>query len=107
MCIVEVVVVVVAVSMPSFCFCFSISLVTVVVVVFVAITVVFVVVVVSDFLSCIGDIIFAAKDLHQLRLIIINVALHNVHAGSKQTLECSHIENWQRSYIEINYNIYR
>lgn len=102
MCIVEVVV---AVSMPSFCFCFSISLVTVVVV-FVAITVVFVVVV-SDFLSCIGDIIFAAKDLHQLRLIIINVALHNVHAGSKQTLECSHIENWQRLHIEINYNIYR
>lgn len=92
--------------MPSFCFCFSISLVTVVVVV--AITVVFVVVVdVSDFLSCIGDIIFAAKDLHQLRLIIINVALHDVHAGSKQTLECSHIENWQRLYIEINYNIYR
>lgn len=106
MCIVEAVVVVVAVSMPSFCFCFSISLVTVVVVV-VAITVVFVVVVVSDFLSCIGDIIFAAKDLHQLRLIIINVALHDVHAGSKQTLECSHIENWQRLYIEINYNIYR
>lgn len=104
MCIVEVVVVVVAVSMPSFCFCFSISLVTVVVV---AITVVFVVVVVSDFLSCIGDIIFAAKDLHQLRLIIINVALHDVHAGSKQTLECSHIENWQRLHIEINYNIYR
>lgn len=102
MCIVEVVV---AVSMPSFCFCFSISLVTVVVVV--AITVVFVVVVVSDFLSCIGDIIFAAKDLHQLRLIIINVALHDVHAGSKQTLECSHIENWQRLHIEINYNIYR
>lgn len=42
-----------------------------------------VVVVISDFLSCIGDIIFAAKYFNQLRFIVINVALHNIHAGTE------------------------
>lgn len=37
----------------------------------------------SDFLSCVGDIIFAAKDFNQLRLVVVNVALHNIHAGAK------------------------
>jgi len=47
----------------------------------------------SDFLSCIGDIVFAAKYLHQLRLVVVNVALHNIHAGTQQTLKCLDIQD--------------
>lgn len=46
----------------------------------------------SDFLSCIGDIVFAAKYLHQLRLVVVNVALHNIHAGTQQTLKRLNIQ---------------
>lgn len=47
----------------------------------------------SDFLSCIGDIVFAAKYLHQLRLVVVNVALHNIHAGTQQTLKGLNIQD--------------
>lgn len=34
-------------------------------------------------LSDIGDIIFTAKDFDQLRLVVVNVPLHDVHARTQ------------------------
>lgn len=45
-------------------------------------------------LSDVGDVVLAAEDLHQLRFVVADVALHEVHAGTEQPLECVHIQNW-------------
>jgi hypothetical protein len=38
-------------------------------------------------LTNIGDVSLLAKDLEQLGFIIVDIALHNFHAGSQETLK--------------------
>lgn len=51
----------------------------------------------SDFLSCIANVVFGAKDFDKLRLVVINVALHDLHAWSQQAFECSHLQDYKVS----------
>lgn len=47
----------------------------------------------SDFLSCIANVVFGAKDFDKLRLVVVNVALHDLHARAQQAFECSHLQD--------------
>lgn len=39
---------------------------------------------------------FWSKYLHKLFLVSINIAFHDVHARSQNTLKCSNIQNWKQ-----------
>lgn len=47
-------------------------------------------------LSDVRDVVFTAEDLDQLRLVVANVSLHNVHARTQEALECVHVQNCTR-----------
>lgn len=44
-------------------------------------------------LSDVRDVVFTAKDLDQLRLVVADVSLHNVHTRTQQALERVHVQN--------------
>lgn len=43
-----------------------------------------------------------AKYLHQLVLVVVDVALHDLHARTKQAFKCLHVQDWnKRNYYYI------
>lgn len=45
-------------------------------------------------LTVVCDVHGGAKQLHQLLLIVLKVALHDVHTRTEETLKGSHIQYW-------------
>lgn len=48
---------------------------------------------VVNILSHVGDVVFAAEDFYELRLIVADASLHKVHAWTEQSFECIHVQN--------------
>ena len=45
-------------------------------------------------LTVVCDVHGGAKQLHQLLLVVLKVALHDVHTRTEETLKRSHIQYW-------------
>lgn len=43
--------------------------------------------------SHVGDVVLGAEDLLQLTLVVVNVALHDLHARAEQSLKRLHIQD--------------
>ena len=39
-----------------------------------------------------------AENAYELIFVIVNVSLHDIHAGSHQTLKCLHVQNYNKRF---------
>lgn len=48
---------------------------------------------VSGVSSHVGDVVLGAEDLLQLTLVVVNIALHDLHAGAEQSLKRLNVQD--------------